>query len=59
MWPKFGNSSCSMKEVIKISTLHVFDQKNQIFKGCSCFKSTNLGLTQGMALKFKPVWKKG
>ena len=31
MWPKFGNSSISMKEVITISLLKWFDQKNHFF----------------------------
>ena len=31
MWPKFGNSSISMREVIIISILWEFDQKNHFF----------------------------
>ena len=30
-WPKFGNSSISMKQVITTSILQGFDQKNSIF----------------------------
>ena len=33
MWPKFGNSSISMREVITISILKGFDQKNRFFWG--------------------------
>ena len=31
IWPKFGNSSISMREVIITSVLSVFDQKNHYF----------------------------
>ena len=33
MWPKFGNSSISMREVIITSILWRFDQKNHFFEG--------------------------
>ena len=33
MWPKFGNSSISMKEIIITSILWRFDQKKQFFWG--------------------------
>ena len=33
MWSKFGNSSISMREVIIISILLGFDQKNHFFWG--------------------------
>ena len=33
MWPKFGNSSVSMGEVIKTSILWRFDQKKHVFGG--------------------------
>ena len=33
MWPKFGNSSISMREVITTSILQGFDQKNRFFWG--------------------------
>ena len=33
MWPKFGNSSISVREVIIISILQGFDQKNRLFWG--------------------------
>ena len=52
MWPKFGSSSISMREVIVTSILYGFDQKNIFFEGWSCFKFNNLGMTLGIALKF-------
>ena len=33
MWPKFGNSSISMREVIITSILQGFDQKKRFFVG--------------------------
>ena len=33
IWPKFGNSSNSMREVIINSILQGFDQKNEFFWG--------------------------
>ena len=33
MWPKFGNSSLSMREVITTSILQRFDPKNRFFWG--------------------------
>ena len=33
MWPKFGNCSISMREVVTTSTLYGFDQKNLFFCG--------------------------
>ena len=33
MWPKFGNSSTSMREVIITSILQRFDQKSHFFWG--------------------------
>ena len=33
MWPKFGNSSISLREVIIASILKGFDQKNRFFWG--------------------------
>ena len=52
MWPKFGNHSISMREVIIISILWRFDQKNRFFEGWSWFRFNNLGLALGMNLKF-------
>ena len=33
MWPKFGNSSIYLREVITTSILQGFDQKNHFFLG--------------------------
>ena len=44
MWPKFGNCSISMREVITTSILYGFDQKNHFFEGWPWFKFNNLGL---------------
>ena len=52
MWPKSGNSSISMREVITTSILEGFDQKNPFFEGWSWFKFNNLGLARGTDLKF-------
>ena len=52
MWPKFSNSSISMRKVTITSILWGFDQKNNILEGCSWFKFNNLGLALGVALKF-------
>ena len=45
MWPKFGNSIISMRQVIT-----TFDQKNRFF--LSYFKCGSLGLALGTNLKF-------
>ena len=52
MWPKFGNCSISMREVITTSMLYGFDKKNRFFKGWFWFKFNNLGLALGTSLKF-------
>ena len=44
MWPKFGNSSISMTEVVTTSILQGFDQNSCFFEGWSWFKFNNLGL---------------
>ena len=59
MWPKFGNSSISIREVIITSSLKGFDQKNHFFEGSSWFKFNNLGLTLGTNLKFYTSVTKG
>ena len=51
MWPKFGNSSISMREVIMNSILKGFYQKNHFFEGSSLFKFNSLVLTLGIFLK--------
>ena len=48
MWLKFGNSGFSMREV-----------NNLNFEGWSSFKFNNLGLAQGVALKFYTSVAKG
>ena len=52
MWPKFRNSSISMREVIITSILYGFDQKNHFFEEWSWFKFNNLGLALGTNLNF-------
>ena len=55
MWPKFGNSSISMREVIMISILKGFDQKTHFFWGVVLVEPllfNNFGLALGMNLKF-------
>ena len=59
MWPKFGNSSIYMREVIITSMWKGFDQKNRFFVGWSWLKFNNLGLALGMALKFYTEMAKG
>ena len=44
MWPKFGNSSISMIEVVTTSILQGFDQNSCFFEGWPWFKFNNLGL---------------
>ena len=51
MWPKFSNSSISIRKVIITLILYGFDQKNHFFEGWSLFKFNNLGLALGMTLK--------
>ena len=41
-----------MREVIIISILQVFNQKNQVFEGCFWFHFNNLGQALGMTIKF-------
>ena len=58
-WPKFGNSRISMKEVILISILKGFVQKNHIFDGTSSLNFNNFRLALGPALKFYTSVEKG
>ena len=51
MWPKFFNSNISMREVIIISILQGFDQKNH-FEGSSLSRFNHFGLALRIALKF-------
>ena len=50
MWPKFGNSSISKREVIIISILWEFEQKIRFFFE-GWFKLDNLGLALGYGLE--------
>ena len=59
MWPKFGKSIISMREVIKTSILLKFDLKNNFFEEWSWFKFNNLGVALGMVLKFYTSVAKG
>ena len=51
MWPKFVDYCISPREVIKISILWGFDQKNYFFEGWPWFKFNNLRLALGMTSK--------
>ena len=55
MWPKFGNTSTSIRDVIITLTLSGFDQKNHFFEGWSCFSFNNFGLALGIALTPSPI----
>ena len=48
MWPKFGNSSISIREVIITTILQGFYQKNSFFEWCYWFKFNNLRLARGL-----------
>ena len=53
IWPKFGNSNISMREVIITSILEGFDQKSHFFfEELSWFNFNNLGLAVDLKLKF-------
>ena len=51
IWPKFGNFSIFMKEVVIITILWGFEQKI-FFEGWAWFRFTNLWLALDMVLKF-------
>ena len=53
IWPKFGNSTISIREVIIISILWGLDQKNYFFKGLLWFKFNDLALALSMASKIR------
>ena len=60
MWPKFDNSSISIREVIITSILWGFDQqKINFFERWSWFQLNNLGLILGMPWKFYTSVAKG
>ena len=44
LWPKFGNSIISMKEVLELQFYKDLTRKTSFFEGCFCFKFNNLGL---------------
>ena len=52
IWPKFGNSSISMREVIEPQFYKDLTRKTAFFKRWSQFKFNNLGLALGTILKF-------
>ena len=52
IWPKFGNSSIAITEVIISLILYRFDHKNCFFEEWSWFKLNNLGLALGTSLEF-------
>ena len=52
MWPKFGNSSICIREIIITSILQGFDHRSCFFEGWSWFKFNNLELALGTNLKF-------
>ena len=55
MWPKFGNPSVSMRDIIKTSILYRLDKKKNFLEGCSSFKFNSLGLSLGVALKLYTI----
>ena len=59
MWPKFGNSSISIRQVIITLILKRLDKEKHFFEGWSWSKFNNLGLTLGMALTFYTSVAKG
>ena len=59
VWPKFGNSSISIREVIITSISWGCDQKNQFFfEGWSWLQLNNLGLVLVMSWKFYQCGKR-
>ena len=59
MWPKFSNCSISMRDVITMSILEGFDQKNRFFERWPWFEFNNFGLALGTSLKFYTSVTKG
>ena len=51
MWPKFGNSSISMREVIITSILSGLDQKKQVFWGVVLVQVQQFGIGSGYELE--------
>ena len=52
MWPKFGNSSIYIREVIITSVLEGFDQKNRFFWGVALVQVQWFGTGLDTNLKF-------
>ena len=59
MWPKFGNCSISMREVITTSILWGYYRKNRLFWGVVLLQVQYLGLALGTNLKFYTSVAKG
>ena len=57
MWPKFGNSRISTREVI-FNFIRIWPEKT-VFERWSWFKLSNLGLALGMTSKFHTSVVKG
>ena len=55
----FGNSSISVREIIKTSIYKDLTRKSAFFNGWSWFKLNNKGLAVGMDLKFYNSLAKG
>ena len=51
MWPKFGNSSLSMKEVIMTSIFKGFDQRERCFEGVFLVPFQEFGTNTKYGLK--------
>ena len=59
MWPKFGNSSISMGEVINLNFIMIWPEKKFFFERWSYIKLNTLRLALAMALKFYTSGIKG
>ena len=59
MWPKFGNSSISMRSYHNLNFIRIWKEKPLFFEGWPWLKFNNLGLALGMALKFYTGLAKG
>ena len=60
IWPKFGNSSICMKELIRFSLdfIEIWPEE-PFFEGCSWLELNHLRLALDMALKFYTSVEKG
>ena len=59
MWPNFGYSAISIKEVIITLIWYDLTRRTTFFEGSSWFKVNYLGLVLDMALKFYATVGKG